>query len=158
MTNNEANPWPFHGKYQPEHFLPLTPLPLRLLQRTLDAVVPLSIVFSPSHSLSAPISDDDVLILHRVRRTGYAIFIQADLLITSTHILTPIHGYDPPNISCDNMECIPLEIPTFVRDLGSGLDQLSYLRLKNVEENTSKKVAYVTPTFHDALWVNYILI
>ena len=75
MTNNEANPWPFHGKYQPEHFLPRTPLPLRLLQRTLDAVVPLSVVFSPPDSLSAPTSDDDVLILHRVRRTGYAIFI-----------------------------------------------------------------------------------
>jgi hypothetical protein len=83
MANNGVNTWQFHRKLQLEYFLPSTPLPLRLLQRTLDAVVLLNIMFSPldsSSSLSTPNSVDD-LTLNRIHRTGYAIFIQSELTV-----------------------------------------------------------------------------
>lgn len=127
---------------------------LTIFQPTLDAVVELRAIFSLSDDPSSQYNPFWVNVLFcRVSRTGFATFIQSDLLITSSHILTPIDGYESPSITCGGVECLTLKIPSRLQN--DGFHHLSYLRLKTVGKMPLNKVAIVHPTSLHPLSVAY---
>lgn len=127
---------------------------LRILRPTLDAVVELRAIFSLSDDSSSQYYPWSMASCGRVVRTGFAIFVQSDMLITSSHILTPIDGYEYPSITCDGAECVPLKFPPNMEN--QGFHHLSYLRLKTVGNMSFNNVAIFSPTFLDPLWVGLL--
>ena len=147
LGSNESRP---PAKYQSLY----PPPSLNILQPTLDAVVELEAVFtSPDDSSSRYCPAEVISHLRRVLRKGFAIFIQSDLLITSSQILSVIDGYDLSSITCCGVECFVLKMPSRLQSFG--LHHLSYLRLKTVGIMHLSNVAIVHPFFLHPFWVSY---
>jgi hypothetical protein len=122
------------------------PPTFRAMQKTLDAVTKLTVTFpSPSDSSSevyfslraTPFAD-------RSLRSGLAVYLQPDILVTSFHLLESPHAGDlPPQIECsDGRRCTLLTGPDYLK--GLHWDHVGVFRLENNTENRQNPFASVS--------------